>query len=1841
MSNPQPIPATKERFAAKQLFNFIEAYTSVRSKVKTNFRDTGAFEDVAEIRQKKLPGVFVSSSGIDVILSVERPLLPFCPLPPDEIFKWVREGWKDPKLPTPSHHVSLLEDLSPEELLSLPEDQRLDEEGNPRQKEIFFEDDPSRLTIWESWVQKRNNWLIQYRRLYAANALYNRLYEWKSTLDKEGFQKGCFLCNGFVRSADGTINYPILLQQVFLEIDTTPSQPVIQVRVPDDVVTRISSDVLRQTKDDFNFEALGVLGKTIEETGIDLLDTQRIRDTMALLASNLSSKCAWHDQFDANFFNEATSYIFFPQPLIYLTDLPNGVKDAVEKIKGLIDNNEPIPLPLKHLLCGYEYGERVDIPSNPEEETPVGRIATVGGESKDVLLALPANRDQLDIARKVSYADAVLVQGPPGTGKTHTIANLLGNMLANGERVLVTSATDKALSVLRDKLPEVIQPLCVTLLDTKAGSSAEDLKRAVEGICATIEQRDYDSASLCKRDKIQAKERKQLMTRLTEVRQKLFAVRQDECNKIAFQGEARTLSEWAQWLRDNQNFKDTLPDTVSLESVTLSTEELQALYRTNVELCKADEIALQGWLPHSNELPTPEAVREWQLDQTEFNTSVTQSPVRSEKLRHVIRFDINGETLEVPHASIKNFKFDEAAVIAECPAWLRTAQIDGMLIEDAGHTSWDSLLQQAKNFITTATARRRDTQRPEVTISAEINWESLRTAASWFLENAPNGKVSFLQKMLGGDKVKQYQATIKQVLIGGQAPMSADAFKAILSEIDWQKCRNDMACVWDSQIGAAEGPLFLSLGKRPEVEMPKFLKLLEEALLWWTAHGQPILQQVEKLGIDASQLFKENDTSPNEAWRDAVWRETQSILIPISRYLAILQTQESLENQRNALISALTPPEGETPAPLVYLLQSSVINDADEYSLQLQDLIRLEGLRAVADQRKQLLEKLAKSAPTWAESIRSRKEGWTQAFVPNEVFTAMRWQSIFEMVRSYNDLDYKTLQHESHRLSREFRRVSAELAATRSWLHLARRLEHQPNLLQSLRGWMTTVQKIGKGTGKKAPRLQAQARQQAKACQSAIPVWVMTTQRALTTLDPREKFDVIIVDEASQSDMTALAVLFMGQRIVVVGDDQQVSPMGIGIKDEQIANMQREYLGNIPNASIYDENASLYDIIKTVSSPVMLREHFRCASEIIGFSNWLSYDGKIVPLRDMSKCPLRPHLVPYRVQGRRTPQDTNPTEAQAIVALIRSCIEQPEYDGKTFGVISMFSGKGQSQVELIDRMLKEAISPKEYEKRRLTVGISANFQGDERDVIFLSLIQNRSDPEKLMRKEGFGVGNSTKKRYNVAVSRARDQLWVIHSFDPDADLHSDDIRRRLLMHVRNPNNSDMQHDAVIARAESPFEKDVASRLIARGYKLEPQHSVGCYRLDFVVHDGDRAVALECDGERYHYTAEKIAEDMERQAILERSGWVFVRIRGSEYYRNPEVAIDRICSELSEHGINPNYGHTQESSDNSELLDRVKMRASEILQSEYILDVQTQLDDDIYADKDNEQIEVYLTSPAKFLEKHSETLDSQDTIHETLINNQATESQFSSESAQINTETNASDISSDRILETKSTTEPGITSKKQSEVATDTTESVELSTSQKTTEHSSQDTIHKTLVNNQDTRSQVSPINTETNASSVIADQFFEAQSLTESEITSENQHESEVATAATAPGTLPSPQKMTEHSEISEQTTDTQLSTYNDYRWNELTPDQQKRILEEDRYMFDYFEKHGWSVYDNRFAPTGSLWVVADREEFEPAQKHLYEKFGLYFKYTSKPGRTRGGMPGWWLANHTQNRGKK
>ena len=68
-------------------------------------------------------------------------------------------------------------------------------------------------------------------------------------------------------------------------------------------------------------------------------------------------------------------------------------------------------------------------------------------------------------------------------------------------------------------------------------------------------------------------------------------------------------------------------------------------------------------------------------------------------------------------------------------------------------------------------------------------------------------------------------------------------------------------------------------------------------------------------------------------------------------------------------------------------------------------------------------------------------------------------------------------------------------------------------------------------------------------CQTAIPVWVMTLNSVTENLDPKKnKFDVIIIDEASQADILALSVLYLGKKIIIVGDDEQVSPQPVGIR---------------------------------------------------------------------------------------------------------------------------------------------------------------------------------------------------------------------------------------------------------------------------------------------------------------------------------------------------------------------------------------------------------------------------------------------------------------------------------------------------------------------------------------------------------------------------------------------------------------------------------------------------------------------------------------------------------------------
>jgi len=421
------------------------------------------------------------------------------------------------------------------------------------------------------------------------------------------------------------------------------------------------------------------------------------------------------------------------------------------------------------------------------------------------------------------------------------------------------------------------------------------------------------------------------------------------------------------------------------------------------------------------------------------------------------------------------------------------------------------------------------------------------------------------------------------------------------------------------------------------------------------------------------------------------------------------------------------------------------------------------------------------------------------------------------------------------------------------------------------------------------------------------------------------------VDEASQSDMTGLLAWYLADSIAVVGDHEQVSPMAIGQQTEAMQGLINQFLDGIPNSHLYDGTTSIYDLARQCfGGAIALREHFRCMPDIIDFSNHLSYNGEIRPLRNPAAAP-RPHVIEYRIEDSRlvTGREgkTNIAEARMIAALLKATVELPANVSKTIGAITLL---GDEQAGCIQDLAVGLIGAVDLERHRFAAGNAAQFQGDERDVVFLSMVDVPSGGPLPKRETP-----AFKQRFNVAASRARDQLWLVHSLDPRRDLKAGDLRRTLIEHVQDPSAKRRAMEVAKRRAESPFERAVIERLVAAGYAVEPQVWVGAYRIDMVVSCGDNQVALECDGDRFH-GLDEIPQDMARQAVLERAGWRFIRVRGTRFFRAPETTMVWVFDELARLGIEPVGDLTPAANANGEgqvARDAIVRRAWEIMREQ--------------------------------------------------------------------------------------------------------------------------------------------------------------------------------------------------------------------------------------------------------------------------------------------------------------------
>ena len=347
-----------------------------------------------------------------------------------------------------------------------------------------------------------------------------------------------------------------------------------------------------------------------------------------------------------------------------------------------------------------------------------------------------------------------------------------------------------------------------------------------------------------------------------------------------------------------------------------------------------------------------------------------------------------------------------------------------------------------------------------------------------------------------------------------------------------------------------------------------------------------------------------------------------------------------------------------------------------EWSSILTELRRVHALSEHLNTVQVVCERIEESgAPEYASLLRQPLDSVVDQLIPDD------WRQAWRLRRLNTYLELVMLMStcDSWRQDAQTCRTSfpgvRDIVVKRTWLKLTENAT--PNIRSALQAYLNAIRKIGKGTGKRAVRYRRDARRAAAEANPAVPCWIMAHYRVSESLPPKLGcFDLVIIDEASQSDLTALPAILRAQKVLIVGDDKQVSPEGIGQEEEKIRALMARSLHDQVDTyrAQMSPDRSIYDLFKVVfaSSSVMLKEHFRCVAPIIEYSKREFYNHELLPLRVPKPSErLDPPLVDVRVIDGYREGDVNKAEAQFIVDEITRITQDPRLQTRSIGVVSL------------------------------------------------------------------------------------------------------------------------------------------------------------------------------------------------------------------------------------------------------------------------------------------------------------------------------------------------------------------------------------------------------------------------------------------------------------------------------------------------------------------------------------------------------------------------------------------
>lgn len=1489
---------------AISLFRFLARAKQLSSKTVfdvAKYKDNGEviwlhkvpIHDAVSLQSQEVDGLKDPSGAL---LKVERVARPLPPKPGDELSVWL-DGPYDDYVREPG--------LRDEILAEIDLDEFVDDGLTPDIPLRLLAQEPDIQNLFLDWLGLWLEWAKEVASLWEVTQLYSELFEIRNQVSSGSFEYELVIGFGlleWVPSGHTAIRRHLLTCPAEITADGETGSLTLTAdlegglsyedeMVPPDAIKDMSRlNEIRSSLRDYEggLSAEGGIEEVLKPLTYLLDASATYRNVMAPPASFGSCSVSW-------------------APAIILRKrTERGIIRTLQSVADQLEEAGDIPEGL------YPLVDLDRVPDAGQQWTESdGAVHEVDGT---VFLPMPVNKQQLEVIRRVDRNAQTIVQGPPGTGKTHTAAALISHLLSLGKRVLVTAQTDQALIEVRDKLPSEIQNLAVSVI----GSSRDDLAqlemaaRGLTGRLATHDPaaaREDEARLLADLDRF-ARERASL-------RRKMLSYRELEVSDHSYRGKSGTLGGLADELVASEEEHGWLSEysvTVGGTASPVSSSELvRLLSHLSDEVFQSDRDESLGPLIGTELLPSIEGYRSLVGAERVAQGRVSSLSVNAGALEAIA---LNGMSDAERERIVQALRGLAAAIerYGDHPFPWVSDMVDELCL---GLVSpWNSRYRTL-NELAQASNDCLDRLGAAIRVTCEGDSSHFVSYAKAVLVHLRSGK-SIKVKADGVPRTSHFSARalkesgplFENVRVNGVPPTTEDDLLTFLNWDDALRVLTDLDRAWPASMVIPDEDTF------------------RERLDWHESQ----IEVLHGLIALAGEFGKVMETFERNGLGLPDWTDT-SVILRLADRFDLVGAEMSLADttkQISAIEDSLRPylERAEKPTWAVGILEAVVSRNMTMFRASYE---RVEHLHEIANASRFVDEvqvKINGISPGLCDQISESPGDRTLAGRLNDFEDAWGWSQMANWLRDQDPADSNRVSRELDAVEERIRITVEELSALRAWSHAVAPDRMTGKAQGHLKSYAQQVRKFGKTGGKYKVRRSAQIRNTLHLCRPSVPVWIMPLYRVVDQIATEPNaFDVVIVDEASQAGLEAIFLQYLAPKIVVIGDDKQVSPSNVGLHQGLLRDLADQYIGDdefIGNwaeatRSLFDEAQMRY------GGTVTLIEHRRCVPEIIEFCNAIAYEPagiRLQAVRQLGHNRLPPIVPVYLEDGYREGNSkANPVEVEAVVEAVLGCCGDPKYDGMTFGIISLL---GNVQSKLIQSELMQRLPPEEWAARDLRCGEPPAFQGSERDVIFLSMVAAPSADRRLaaLTRESF------MQRYNVAVSRAKNQLWLFHSINLKDVPNSEDLRHRLIEYCHRVANDFGQNgesyestlpvpdNERVSPFDSLFEQRVFNRLVSKGYTVVPQMKSQGYQIDLVVQGGAGSLAVECDGDHWHGPAE-YGKDLSRQRDLERMGWVFHHIRLSKFNLDPAAEIAELRKVLDGRGIYPRGWDTSDEVENQQ------------------------------------------------------------------------------------------------------------------------------------------------------------------------------------------------------------------------------------------------------------------------------------------------------------------------------------